>query len=140
MIELNIGALTRLSRAYLPGMLERGHGRIMNVASTAAFQPGPLMAVYYATKAYVLSLSEGLAEETRGTGVTITALCPGPDRERLPSRRGHGEEPARQGPQAAERGECGRLRREGDAARRRGRGAARDEQGAGRVGSRFTHP
>jgi uncharacterized protein len=78
MIELNVGALTRLARAYLPGMIERGNGRIMNVASTAAFQPGPLMAVYYATKAYVLSLSEALAEETRGTGVTVTALCPGP--------------------------------------------------------------
>src|SRR5258705_3268888 len=78
MIELNVGSLTRLSRAYLPGMLQRGSGRIMNVASTAAFQPGPLMAVYYATKAYVLSLSEALAEETRGTGVPITALCPGP--------------------------------------------------------------
>ena len=78
MIELNVGALTRLARAYLPGMIERGNGRIMNVASTAAFQPGPLMAVYYATKAYVLSLSEALAEETRGTGVTVTAVCPGP--------------------------------------------------------------
>jgi short-subunit dehydrogenase len=78
MIELNVGALTRLTRAYLPGMLERGSGRIMNVASTSAFQPGPLMAVYYATKAYVLSLSEAVAEETRGTGVTVTALCPGP--------------------------------------------------------------
>jgi len=78
MIELNIGALTRLTRAYLPGMLERRNGRVMNLASTAAFQPGPLMAVYYATKAYVLSLSEALAEETRGTGVTVTALCPGP--------------------------------------------------------------
>jgi short-subunit dehydrogenase len=78
MIELNIGALTRLTRAYLPGMLGRGHGRVMNVASTAAFQPGPLMAVYYATKAYVLSFSEAIAEETRGTGVTVTALCPGP--------------------------------------------------------------
>ena len=78
MIELNVGALTRLARAYLPGMIERRNGRIMNVASTAAFQPGPLMAVYYATKAYVLSLSEALAEETRGTGVTVTALCPGP--------------------------------------------------------------
>jgi len=78
MIELNVGALTRLARAYLPGMLERGSGRIMNVASTAAFQPGPLMAVYYATKAYVLSFSEALAEETRGSGVTVTALCPGP--------------------------------------------------------------
>jgi short-subunit dehydrogenase len=78
MIELNVGALTRLTRAYLPGMCERGQGRVLNVASTASFQPGPLMAVYYATKAYVLSLSEALAEETRGTGVTVTALCPGP--------------------------------------------------------------
>jgi uncharacterized protein len=78
MIELNVGSLTRLSRLYLPAMLQRGSGRIMNVASTAAFQPGPLMAVYYATKAYVLSFSEALAEETRGTGVTVTALCPGP--------------------------------------------------------------
>jgi len=78
MIELNVGSVTRLSRAYLPAMLERGTGRIMNVASTAAFQPGPLMAVYYATKAYVLSFSEALAEETRGSGVTVTALCPGP--------------------------------------------------------------
>jgi short-subunit dehydrogenase len=78
MIELNVTALTRLARAYLPGMLERGSGKIMNVASTASFQPGPLMAVYYATKAYVLSLSEALAEETRGSGVTVTALCPGP--------------------------------------------------------------
>jgi short-subunit dehydrogenase len=78
MVELNVGALTRLTRAYLPGMIARGSGRVMNVASTAAFQPGPLMAVYYATKAYVLSFSEALAEETRGTGVTVTALCPGP--------------------------------------------------------------
>jgi short-subunit dehydrogenase len=78
MIELNVGALTRLARAYLPGMLERRNGRIMNVASTASFVPGPLMAVYYATKAYVLSFSEALAEETRRKGVTVTALCPGP--------------------------------------------------------------
>lgn len=78
MIELNVASLTKLCRAYLPGMLERGRGRILNVASTASFQPGPLMAVYYATKAYVLSFSEAIAEETRGTGVTVTALCPGP--------------------------------------------------------------
>jgi short-subunit dehydrogenase len=77
-IALNVAALTALTRAYLPGMLARRQGRILNVASTAAFQPGPLMAVYYATKAYVLSLSEALAEETRGSGVTVTALCPGP--------------------------------------------------------------
>ncbi len=78
MIELNVATLTRLSRSYLPGMVTRGSGRILNVASTAAFPPGPLMAVYYTTKAYVLSFSEALAEETRGSGVTVTALCPGP--------------------------------------------------------------
>jgi uncharacterized protein len=78
MIVVNVVSLTALCRTYLPGMLQRGSGRILNVASTAAFQPGPLMAVYYATKAYVLSFSEALAEETRGTGVTVTALCPGP--------------------------------------------------------------
>jgi short-subunit dehydrogenase len=78
MVQLNVTALTDLTRRYLPGMLERGQGRILNVSSTAAFQPGPLMAVYYATKAYVLSFSEAIAEELRGTGVTVTALCPGP--------------------------------------------------------------
>ena len=78
MIRVNIEALTHLTRRFLPGMLARRRGRILNVASTAAFQPGPLMAVYYATKAYVLSFSEALAEELRGSGVTVTALCPGP--------------------------------------------------------------
>jgi short-subunit dehydrogenase len=78
MIRLNITALTDLTRHYLPPMVSNGHGRVLNVASTASFQPGPLMAVYYATKAYVLSFSEALSEETRGTGVTVTALCPGP--------------------------------------------------------------
>ena len=78
MIDLNVSALTALTQAYLPGMLARGHGRILNVASTAAFFPGPLMAVYYATKAYVLSFTEAVATEVRGTGVTATALCPGP--------------------------------------------------------------
>ena len=62
---------------FLPGMLARGRGRIVNVASTAAFQPGPYLAVYYATKAYVLSFSLAVSEEVRGTGVTVTALCPG---------------------------------------------------------------
>jgi uncharacterized protein len=78
MLQVNVVALTALTRALLPGMIERKHGRILNVASTAAFQPGPFMAVYYASKAYVLSLSEALAEETAGTGVTVTCLCPGP--------------------------------------------------------------
>lgn len=78
MMALNVQALTELTRLFLPQMIERGSGRIVNVASTAAFQPGPLMAVYYATKAYVLSFSEAIAHELRDTGVTVTALCPGP--------------------------------------------------------------
>jgi len=78
MLQVNVMALAHLSRLFLPGMIERGGGGILNVASTAAFQPGPGMAVYYATKACVLSLSEAVSEEVAGTGVTITALCPGP--------------------------------------------------------------
>jgi len=80
MIRLNILAGTDLVRQFLPGLLARGGGRIMNVASTAAFLPGPLMAVYYASKAYVLSWSQALSAELRGSGVTVTALCPGPTR------------------------------------------------------------
>jgi short-subunit dehydrogenase len=76
-IHLNIAALTHLTRLFLPAMLARRSGKIMNVASTAAFQPGPLMAVYYATKAYVLSFSEALANEVAGSGVTVTCFCPG---------------------------------------------------------------
>lgn len=76
-IELNITALTHLTKLFLSPMLERKSGRILNVASTAGFQPGPLMAVYYATKAYVISFSEALANELQGTGVTVTCLCPG---------------------------------------------------------------
>ena len=78
MIQLNITSLTALTKLLLPGMLERRAGRILNVASTASFFPGPLMAVYYATKAYVLSFSEAISNELEGTGVTVTALCPGP--------------------------------------------------------------
>jgi hypothetical protein len=78
MIAVNVSAVTHLTRLLLPAMLERGHGRILNVGSTAGFQPGPFMAVYYATKAYLLSFSEALAEELAGTGVTVTTLCPGP--------------------------------------------------------------
>ena len=78
LIRLNISALTELTKLFLPGMLKRGSGKIMQVASTAAFQPGPIMAVYYASKAYVLSLSEAIAAEISGTGVSVTALCPGP--------------------------------------------------------------
>jgi short-subunit dehydrogenase len=77
MVQVNITALTHLTRLFLPGMVERGRGGILNVASVAGFEPGPLMAVYFATKAYVLSFSEAIAEELSGTGVTVTALCPG---------------------------------------------------------------
>jgi short-subunit dehydrogenase len=76
-IMINMLALTHLTRLFAPGMVSQGAGKILNVASTAAFQPGPLMAVYYASKAYVLSFSEALAFELRGTGVSVTALCPG---------------------------------------------------------------
>ena len=76
-IQLNIAALTELCRLFLPPMLAQRNGKIMNVASTAAFQPGPMMAVYYATKAYVLSFSEAIANELQGSGVTVTCLCPG---------------------------------------------------------------
>jgi short-subunit dehydrogenase len=76
-IMLDVLTLTELTRLYLPKMRARGSGRVLNVASTAAFLPGPFMAVYYAAKAYVLSFSQALSEELRGTGVTVTCLCPG---------------------------------------------------------------
>ena len=77
-IQVNVVALTELTKRFLPGMLSRKSGRVLNVASTAGFLPGPLMAVYYATKAYVVSFSEAIANELEGTGVTVTVLCPGP--------------------------------------------------------------
>ena len=78
MIDLNCGALVELCHAVLPAMIERQSGAILNVASTAAFQPGPGMATYFATKAFVLSFTEALHEEVRQSGIRITALCPGP--------------------------------------------------------------
>ncbi len=78
MIQVNIVALTELTKRLLPPMVARARGRILNVASTAAFFPGPLMAVYYATKAYVLSFSDAIANELEGSGVTVTVLAPGP--------------------------------------------------------------
>lgn len=78
MIQLNIMTVTHLTRLFLPGMIQRGQGKILNLGSTASFQPGPLMAVYFATKAYILSFTEAIANEIQGTGVTATVLCPGP--------------------------------------------------------------
>lgn len=77
LVQLNVASLVGLSALLVPGMVERGHGRVLNVASVAGFQPVPSMAVYAASKAFVLSLSEAQSEELRGTGVTVTALCPG---------------------------------------------------------------
>ena len=78
LMQLNMTALVVLTRLYLPGMIAARNGKVLNVASTAAFQPGPLMSLYYASKAFVLSFSEAIANELEGTGVTVTALCPGP--------------------------------------------------------------
>ncbi len=77
-MRLNMLSLVYLTKLFLKDMIQNQRGKILNVASTAAFQPGPLMAVYYASKAFVLSFSEALSNETRATGVTVTALCPGP--------------------------------------------------------------
>lgn len=77
MMNLNMVTLTWLTRLFLPDMIKSGYGKILNVASTAAFQPGPTMAVYYATKAYVLHFSEAISNELEGSGVTVTTLCPG---------------------------------------------------------------
>lgn len=91
MLNLNIIALTELTRLFLSDMVKRGSGKIMNVASTAAFQAGPLMAVYYASKAYVLSFSEAINEEVRDKGITVTALCPGPTVSGFQEAAGIGE-------------------------------------------------
>jgi short-subunit dehydrogenase len=92
MVTLNVAALTTLTRLALPGMIARRQGQILNVASLAAYQPaGPRMSVYYATKSYVLSFSKGVADELTGTGVSVTALCPGPTASAFENRSGaHG--------------------------------------------------
>ena len=86
MMQVNMSALVALTKLFLPEMITRKSGKVMNVASTAAFQPGPLMAVYYATKAFVLSFSEAIANELKGTGVTVSALCPGPTESEFQKR------------------------------------------------------
>ena len=91
MIDLNCRALVALTHAVLPAMVARRSGGVLNVASTAAFQPGPWLAVYYATKAFVLSFSEAIHEEVKGHGVRVTALCPGPTRTEFAAVAGMGE-------------------------------------------------
>lgn len=90
MTRLNIGALTELTRLLLPPMKERGRGRVLNVASVASYMPGPRMAVYFATKAYVLSFSDALGQELKGSGVSVSALCPGPTPTEFQSVAGMG--------------------------------------------------
>jgi short-subunit dehydrogenase len=91
MIDLNCRALVSLSRSVLPGMIAAGEGGILNIASLASFQPGPWMTVYYATKAFVLSYSEGLHEEVKHRGVRVAALCPGPTRTEFADIAGMGD-------------------------------------------------
>ncbi|MBS1963519.1 MAG: SDR family oxidoreductase [Bdellovibrionales bacterium] len=88
MLDVNVSALVRLTKAFLPQMVNRRSGRILQVASTAAFQPGPYLSLYFATKAFVLSFSEGLSAELRGSGVTVTTLCPGPTHTEFERRLG----------------------------------------------------
>ena len=104
-----------MTKLFLPGMIQRGHGGVMNVASLVGFFPGPMMSVYYATKAYVLSFTEALENEVNGTGVTVTALCPGLTSTGFVDRSGMGVSKMLQGPimeagQVAEEGYRGFLR------------------------------
>ena len=117
MIEVNVAALTRLTALLLPGMLERCRGAILNVASTAAFQPGPYQAVYCATKAYVLSFTEALAEEVRGSGVQVSCLAPGA------TDTGFAAQAGTQGTRLFRRGvmDAGRVAQAGHDSMRRGR-------------------
>jgi short-subunit dehydrogenase len=107
MLYVNVVSLTELTRLVLPGMVARGRGKIMLVASTAGFQPGPRMAVYFATKAYVLSLGEALAYELQGTGVTVTTLCPGATATEFFKVAGAAETALRPAMSAAQVARCG---------------------------------
>jgi short-subunit dehydrogenase len=91
MVQVNIAALMQLTKLFLPGMMRRKSGRILNLASTAAFLPGPLMSVYYASKAFVLSFSQALAEELRESGVSVTCLCPGATATKFAETAGVGD-------------------------------------------------
>jgi len=91
LMQVNMAALAHLTKLFLPEMIRRRTGRILNIASTAAFVPGPFMALYYASKAFVLSFSEALANEVQGAGVTVTVLCPGPTRTEFAQAAGIGD-------------------------------------------------
>lgn len=95
-ISVNVEALVHLTRAFLPAMVARGSGRVLNIASTAGFQPGPYMATYYATKAFVLSFTEAIAAELAGSGVTATAHCPGPTATEFAAVAGKEDGPLKQ--------------------------------------------
>jgi uncharacterized protein len=109
LIQVNMVALAHLTKLFLPDMVRRRSGRILNIASTAAFVPGPFMALYYASKAFVLSFSEALSNEVRGTGVTVTVLCPGATRTEFAQAAGITDSPLFHGPTmgAAEVGRIG---------------------------------
>jgi short-subunit dehydrogenase len=96
--QVNMLAPAHLTKLFLPGMLQRRSGRVLNIASTAAFVPGPFMAMYYASKAFVRSFSESLANEVQGTGVTVTVLCPGPTRTGFKAAAGMENTPLFHGP------------------------------------------
>lgn len=93
LLQVNVTALVELTKIFLPPMVARGHGRVLNLASTAAFVPGPFMAAYYASKAFVLSFSQAINAELRDTGVTVTAVCPGPTATNFATAAGVSETP-----------------------------------------------
>lgn len=101
-IELNVTALVHLTRLFVPGMVARGQGRVLNIASTAGFQPGPFMANYFATKAYVISFGQALHHELRGTGVTVTTHCPGATATEFAGTAGNDKTPLFQKGQVAD--------------------------------------
>jgi len=108
LIEVNVVALAHLTKLFLPEMIRRHRGRVLNVASTAAFVPGPFMALYYASKAFVLSFSEALANEVHGTGVSVTVLCPGPTRTEFAQAAGVADSELFHGP-VMDAGEVARI-------------------------------
>lgn len=119
MVDLNIRALVELTHIYWPAMIASGRGGVLNVGSTGAFQPGPLMAVYYASKAFVLSFTEALWEEARGTGVKVSCLCPGPTVSEFRRRAGTDKTRLSQAGTPMPAAECARLAYAGWAANRR---------------------